>query len=96
MNFVFCCRSETLAIVYGGITRVGILTNAIVASTMIHFPVFVVYVLLGGDLNTRNVFVTFNFIYQIRIICLFIASQGVWLLFEGMVAIERIQVRVLI
>ena len=79
-------------ILEGGIIRACGLGSANIALTMATFLVFSVYTATGGELSPRKVFITLSLLITLRVISLEYGVHNVLNLFEGWVALVRLQV----
>ena len=79
-------------ILEGGIIRACGLGSINIALTTATFLVFSVYTGTGGELSPRKVFITISLLITLRIISVARSVHNVLNLFEGWVALVRLQV----
>ena len=88
----FLHRKESNLILKGGIIRACGLGSVNIALTMATFLVFSVYTATGGELSPRKVFITLSLLIVLRLISVQYSVHNVLNLFEGWVALIRLQV----
>lgn len=88
----YLCRKESYLVLEGGIIRaigLGFITTSI---PIVMFIVFSVYAATGGELSPRKVFITLSLVIVTRLVAVQWSVHNVLNLFEGWVAIVRLQV----
>ena len=79
-------------ILEGGIIRACGLGSVNIALTTAMFIVFSVYTATGGELSPRKVFITLSLLIILRLVSVQWSVHNVLNLFEGWVALVRLQV----
>ena len=91
-KFLLFDRKESDLILEGGIIRACGLGSVNIALTMATFIVFSVYTATGGELSPRRVFITLSLLINLRLISVQWSVHNVLNMFEGWVALVRLQV----